>query len=205
MARTWSLGLSAFPFRFMVTIQWKHFSTKQYRNQVNIVFSQLTWEKRDFLHVPRQPSAEGTWAFCSTETWPGIGEADYASKLKPHFFNTFYTLNWKTNKWIWGYWWKWTWEQNQKPSKESRWACSLLSWCLQSWPQPAISRWIPSKCWSHTQFCQCTVPLTQSIAIGLVLELPPSYHENKIFSLQMHSTSDLHWAWQNGKGSSWAI
>lgn len=98
MARTWSLGLSAFPFRFMVTIQWKHLSTKQYRNQVNIVFSQLTWEKRDFLHVPRQPSAEGTWAFCSTETWPGIGEADCASKLKPHFFNTFYTLNWKTDE-----------------------------------------------------------------------------------------------------------
>lgn len=82
-----------------------------------------------------------------------------ASKLKLHFFNIFYTLNWKTNKLIWEYWWKGAWEHNQKPSKESRWVCNLLSWFLQSWLQPTVCRWIPSQCWSHSSAnAQCLWP-----------------------------------------------
>lgn len=77
----------------MVIVTWEHFSTRQYKNQDNTVFLQLTWKKTDFLQVAREPFGEDTCAICSLETWSGIGEANCAAKLQLHFFNTFNTFN----------------------------------------------------------------------------------------------------------------
>lgn len=70
---------------------------------------------------------------------------------------------------------------------------------LQSWLLPTISKSILLVSSQMLELHAVLPVLTTSdwsISFVLVLELPPHYLENKIFSLQIHFTSDLCWAWQ---------
>lgn len=170
------------------------YSTRLYKNEINIVFSQLTWKKAWFSKYCK--------AFYSIETWSCTWEAGHSAKLNlfTHFFPTFYTFNQKTNRWIIGYLWKGTWQQNEKPSKGSRRFC--LDGCLaisfpfvlhhalllQSLLLRSISKWILLV---SLQVPELHAVLPMHTTANISLELAPSHLENKYFSCHFWSALGL--------------